>query len=176
MTADNDLLTQTVTNGHVSLTDDVEEATTTFGPLRRCDTTDAAAAHLEGDKLLGGGTPYPDDNPKTAVGAKKPPVRSVPPVALLHLGGAMEDGARKYGRFNWRDHRVTSSVYYDAMLRHLLAWWDGEDSAADSRQHHLAHVMACCCILLDAADIGKLNDDRRSDGGAARRIAALTEV
>lgn len=103
---------------------------------------------------------YPDGNPKTVIGMSKPSVRAVPPVALFHLGAAMTDGETKYGRFNWREKRVTLSVYYDAIHRHLAGWWDGEDHAQDSGVHHLGHIMACCAILLDAASVGNLNDDR----------------
>jgi hypothetical protein len=103
---------------------------------------------------------YPDGNPKTVIGMSKPSVRAIPPIAELHLGAAMSDGEKKYGRFNWREKQVTASVYYDAIRRHLAGWWDGEDYAQDSGVHHLGHVMACCAILLDAAASGKLNDDR----------------
>ncbi|CAB4139411.1 hypothetical protein UFOVP347_22 [uncultured Caudovirales phage] len=103
---------------------------------------------------------YPDSNPKTAVGLTKPSFGPIPPVALLHMADAMRDGKAKYGLMNWREHQVSSSVYYDAALRHLLAWWDGQDNADDSKCHHLAHAMACFAIVLDAQAAGKLNDDR----------------
>jgi len=108
--------------------------------------------------------PYPDDNPKTAIGVTKPQLHAIPPVALLHLGAAMADGERKYGLCNWRERTVSSSVYYDAIMRHLLMWWDGEERAQDSGFHHLAHVMACCAILLDAETVGRLNDNRPTPG------------
>ncbi len=114
---------------------------------------------------------YPDNNPKTAYGRVKAPLHAIPPSALLHLGLAMEDGERKYGLFNWREKQVSASVYFDAAQRHLLAWWDGESHAEDSGVHHLAHVMACCAILIDAAETGRLNDDR----GPAGTFAALAE-
>lgn len=106
--------------------------------------------------------PYPDDNPKTAVGATKPPLHFIPPSSLIALGAAMENGGEKYGLMNWRKHRVSSSVYYNAMLRHALEWWDGDDIAEDSLVSHLGHVMACCAILIDAIHTGQLNDDRPS--------------
>ena len=116
---------------------------------------------------------YPDDNPKTVQGSKKPAMSCVPPVALLHLSHAMKDGEQKYGRMNWREHRVSSSVYYDAAMRHLMAWFDGETHASDSGVHHLAHVMACCAILLDGESMGVLNDDRSLSGVGA--FAALMD-
>ena len=103
---------------------------------------------------------YPDDNPKTALGAAKPKLSDTPTIAIRELGQVMSMGAAKYGRFNWRDKTVSSSVYYDAALRHMMAWFDGEDMDPESGLSHLAHVMACMAILRDAADRGKLNDNR----------------
>ena len=103
-----------------------------------------------------------DNNPKTAVALNKPRLSDVPPVALFTLGAAMSDGAKKYGRFNWRDTSVTASVFYDAMMRHLTAWYNGENHADDSHVHHLGHLMASCAILLDAEVHGVFKDDRDS--------------
>lgn len=111
---------------------------------------------------------YPDNNPKTAVGAKKVPLHLVPPSAVHFLAQAMADGAAKYGAYNWRDKAVSVSVYKAAAQRHWDAFWDGEDNAQDSGVHHLAHAMACSALLLDAMTIGKLVDDRPTKGAAAR--------
>jgi hypothetical protein len=121
------------------------------------------------------GPSAPDDNPKTAYGLAKPDMAVVPPAALLSLMGAMQVGAQKYGPHNWRKDKVSSSVYYAAAHRHLMAWFDGEDVAADSGVHHLGHVMACCAILLDAASIGMLNDNRPRPGAFARVCAEMTK-
>lgn len=118
----------------------------------------------------------PDDNPKTVFGVAKPGVHAIPPSALLYLGQAMEDGRKKYGLMNWRTDRVSASTYYNAMAaRHLPAFWDGEDVAADSKIHHLAHVMACCAILIDAIETGQLNDDRPVKGNLPDLIVRLTK-
>ena len=103
-----------------------------------------------------------DNNVKTAAAAGKPSLASVPPVGFFAMGAAMADGARKYGRFNWRETTVTSSVFYDAMMRHLLAWWNGEDHALDSLVHHLGHLQAGAAIIMDGELSGVLNDDRDS--------------
>jgi hypothetical protein len=119
---------------------------------------------------------YPDNNPKTAIGISKAPLHTIPPVSLVHLGLAMEDGKKKYGLMNWRAKTVSASVYYDAMLRHLLAWWDGEDAAPDSKVHHLGHVMACCAILLDAEASTRLNDDRPDvEGGVGELLERVRQ-
>jgi hypothetical protein len=101
-----------------------------------------------------------DKNLKTLAALNKPRISDVPPVALFAMGAAMSDGAKKYGRFNWRDTGTTTSVFYDAMIRHLADWYNGEDYAHDSKIHHLAHVMASCAILLDSELQGSMNDDR----------------
>lgn len=108
---------------------------------------------------------YPDGNPKTLMGAKKPDLSVVPPVALLHLATAMMNGAEKYGPFNWRDQSISYRPYLAAAMRHLASCLDGEDFSTDTIEtglpvHHLGHVMACCSIILDAVHCGTMNDNR----------------
>jgi len=117
----------------------------------------------------------PDSNPKTVHGIRKCPIHLVPPVAIAHEAMAFKDGAEKYGPYNWREHAISASVYYSAAMRHLAAWWDGEDKAPDSRVHHLGHARACLALLLDAAAVGKLNDDRPLPGGTAKALAEFSE-
>lgn len=111
---------------------------------------------------------YPDNNPKTAQGALKVPLHLVAPSMKHYLAMAMEDGARKYGAYNWREKKVSVSVYKAASERHWDAFWDGEDNCPKSRVHHLAHAMACAGIVLDAMSIGMLNDDRPTEGAVTR--------
>jgi hypothetical protein len=123
-------------------------------------------------------TAYPDGNPKTAMGAKKPDLSVVPAVSLLHLATAMMNGSEKYGPYNYRDQPVSARTYIAAALRHLLAYQDGEDFSADTVEtgapvHHLAHVMACCAILLDTTHCDTLNDNRPNVKGSAGRSIEL---
>ena len=113
------------------------------------------------------GQSYPDNNPKTAIGALKVPLHLVPPSAKHYLAMALADGAKKYGAYNWRDAAISISVYKSALERHMDAFWDGEELAPDSGVHHVAHAMACCALILDAMSIGKLHDDRPTAGAAA---------
>ena len=110
---------------------------------------------------------YPDNNPKTLVGASKVPLHLVPPSAKHFLAMALADGASKYGPYNWREHNISVSVYKAALERHMDAFWDGEDLASDSGVHHAAHALACIAIMLDAMTIGMLHDDRPTKGAAA---------
>lgn len=104
-------------------------------------------------------------NPKDVIGSTKPPLSCIPTGPLYEVGAAMLDGSAKYGRHNWRVIGVRSSVYYDAAMRHLMKWWEGEELDTDSGCHHLAHAVACCLIVRDAANLGQLADDRPVPGG-----------
>lgn len=119
---------------------------------------------------------YPDDNPKTLHGVRKVPYHLVPPSAVIYLATALKDGGAKYGPYNWRESRISSSTYIAACKRHIDAWWDGEERAEDSGVHHLAHAMACLALLLDADSVGMLNDDRPAPGAAAELIKRFTET
>lgn len=118
---------------------------------------------------------YPDNNPKTMFGLKKCPLHLVPPVATAFEAMAFKDGATKYGPYNWRAHKISASVYYAAAMRHLQSWWDGEELAADSGVHHLAHARACLAMVLDATMLGMINDDRPPKGGLPNALIAFTE-
>jgi len=102
-------------------------------------------------------------NPKDLVGDTKVSLTKLPAVAIVHGAHAMMDGARKYGPYNWRAKKVVAHIYVDAALRHLTAWFEGEELAQDSKVHHLGHAIACCAILLDAQETGNLVDDRPVD-------------
>lgn len=99
-------------------------------------------------------------NPKDAVGTRKVPLSTVPAAVIAEIGLAMLEGARKYGRHNYRIAGVRASVYYDAALRHLMAWWEGEDIDPDSGLSHVTKALACLTVLRDAMRNGKCNDDR----------------
>ncbi len=101
-----------------------------------------------------------DTNPKDAIGSRKPGLSAIPMPALFEIGAAMIDGGCKYGRHNYRVAGVRASIYLDALMRHIAAWWEGEECAKDSKIPHLAHAIACMVILRDAERQGKLYDDR----------------
>lgn len=109
-------------------------------------------------------------NPKDALAVNKLPLSLWPVSATIAGTLGLLDGASKYGRLNWRHAGVRASVYMDAALRHLYAWFEGEDVAPDSGVSHLGHVLACVAILLDAQQAGKLLDDRNFAGTSVRQL------
>lgn len=99
-------------------------------------------------------------NPKDAFGIKKAPLSTVPAPVLMELGVAMLEGASKYGRHNFRSIGVRGSVYYDATLRHLMSWWEGEDIDPDSGLSHITKAIASLVVLRDAMMQDQFTDDR----------------
>lgn len=113
-------------------------------------------------------------NPKDAIGCDKLPLHLFPQTATILGTLGLLDGMLKYGRMNWRIAGVRASIYYDAALRHLFAWFEGEDADPDSGLPHLAHAIACLAIIVDAGACGKLKDDRMYPGGYRRFVNEMT--
>jgi hypothetical protein len=105
-------------------------------------------------------TIYPDGNPKSVQGAKKYDLMYLPLPAKIEVNRALEDGAKKYGKANWRETGVSTTVYLNAAMRHMDQYNEGQERAEDSNVHNLGHAMACLAIIIDAAANGKLIDDR----------------
>jgi hypothetical protein len=102
-----------------------------------------------------------DTNPKDAVGTKKVPISTVPCGPLLEVGLAMLEGARKYGRHNYRVAGVRASVYYDAVIgRHLMPWYEGQDTDPDSGLSHITKAIAGLIVLRDSMLSDNWIDDR----------------
>jgi len=129
-----------------------------------------------GGLTTGYAPPAPDEtNPKDQVGIKKPRLYLVPPTSIIYQALAMQDGAAKYGPYNWREKKVVASIYVDAAMRHILAWVDGEEVAQDSGYPHLAHALACLGIIVDALETGNLVDDRPKPGATAAILERWTK-
>lgn len=105
----------------------------------------------------------------------KPRLDLVPTALLYGVAKAMEFGAQKYGRNDWRDGGSYGD-YVAALLRHVLAFHDGEDHAPDSGVHHLAHAGACIAMLLDWQARGLGDDDRYKQPSGGQAEPAQTPV
>ena len=83
----------------------------------------------------------------------------IPGSAMIALGRVLTYGAEKYGPHNWRAglawHRP-----YGAALRHLNAWWEGEDLDTESGYSHLWHAMCELAFLVEYEQTHKELDDR----------------
>jgi hypothetical protein len=99
-------------------------------------------------------------NPKDAIASTKPDLSLVTRAMAESIAAALANGVAKYGRNNWRSTPIRALVYTAAAVRHIKAYEDGEDVAADSGVHHLDHAIASLCIMRDAAAFGSLVDNR----------------
>lgn len=110
-------------------------------------------------------------NPKDQAARGKVPVNNLPSSGVIHTALAIQDGANKYGPFNWRETPIEAMTYIHALQRHIQCWIDGEDIAADSGIHHFGHAAATLMILMDAMECGTLKDNRPPNGKAAELLA-----
>lgn len=99
-------------------------------------------------------------NPKDAVGIGKVPRSTTSARVFAEVGLAMLEGALKYGRHNYRIAGVRASVYYDAVDRHLGAWWEGQDLDPASGLSHITKAIAGLMVLRDSMLQGNWTDDR----------------
>ena len=80
----------------------------------------------------------------------KPRMSLVPHKALQDVMMRYLDGAEAYGENNWKKG-MKNSVLYDSTMRHLMAYWTGDDS-----EDHLGAALWNIMGLID-------NDDKRPD-------------
>jgi Domain of unknown function (DUF5664) len=69
----------------------------------------------------------------------------LPAGAVNEVVDVLEFGARKYDENNWQKVPNGRKRYYDAAMRHIDLWWNGEKIDPDSGKHHLA--CATCCLM-----------------------------
>lgn len=101
-------------------------------------------------------------NPKDHRGVNKASLSYVSMPVLYEVGLGMLEGGYKYGRHNYRVVGVRASIYFDAAMRHLAAWWEGEDYDPDSsaKLHHLSKAIASLVVMRDAIINEMWTDDR----------------
>jgi hypothetical protein len=95
---------------------------------------------------------------------------------MAELGVAMLEGARKYGKHNYRVAGVRASVYVDAAFGHIMQWWEGEDRDADSGLSHITKAIASLTVLRDAMIQDKMVDDRPPKANLDRVRKGMQEV
>ena len=91
----------------------------------------------------------------------KPMLGLVARSLIWAIGTTMTFGAKKYGADNWRGGMEWNRPY-DALLRHLTAWWDGEDKDLESGQSHLWHA-ACELMFLVEYEAKGIGVDNRHE-------------
>ena len=116
-----------------------------FSPVNPC----------EGDQEM-----VKESNPKEFFGNQKLHLDVVPGCVEQYCSLALLEGALKYGRYNWRIKGARISTYISAAKRHLDKYVEGQWADPKTQVPHLASVLACVAIILDAGLMGTLRDDR----------------
>ena len=94
----------------------------------------------------------PEQPPVAKSGRKddsgKPRWSLVPEQDLGDVVKVLTYGARKYGDDNWRWVEDGPRRYYDAAMRHLMAYRQGHWTDDESGLPHLAHAMASLLFIM----------------------------
>lgn len=95
------------------------------------------------------------------------------PFAKAWAVGVLTVGAIKYSAGNWAHVENARERYYNALLRHLEAWYAGESDDPETLMPHLAHAM-CCLIFITAMTTPRdLAEVQRRTAAAIEKIMAM---
>lgn len=91
--------------------------------------------------------------------AGKLPYHLLPPDAVEEILKVLEFGANKYAPRNWEKGMAWSRPF-SALMRHMWAWWRGENADPETGLSHLAHA-GCCILFLLGYELRKIGEDDR---------------
>lgn len=89
----------------------------------------------------------------------KTPYHLIAPELLEGVGQVLDFGARKYAPRNW-ELGMNWSRPFSALMRHMWAWWRGEQTDPETGMSHLWHA-GCCLMFLMAYEQRKTGTDDR---------------
>lgn len=99
-------------------------------------------------------------------GRKPAELATVDPLALLTLAEVSGFGAQKYAAFNYL-RGYDWSLSMNALMRHVLAFWNGEDLDPESGKPHMGHAAWHALALVSFLQRGLGTDDRFKQEGVA---------
>jgi len=84
----------------------------------------------------------------------------LPPEAIEGTAKVLTFGAKKYEDRNW-EKGIKYSRVFGALMRHMWAWWRGENLDPETGLSHLHHA-GCCIMFLQTYNERKMDefDDR----------------
>ena len=83
----------------------------------------------------------------------------LPPFALEKIADIFGYGAKKYASWNWSGGLAYSRLY-GGILRHLFAWYRGENVDPETGKSHLYHAGCGIMMLIETEEYRKDLDDR----------------
>ena len=72
----------------------------------------------------------------------------LPKGTITEVLKVLEFGAKKYAPDNWKKVDNAQTRYYDAALRHITAWHEGEKLDSETGVSHIAHALCCLHFLM----------------------------
>lgn len=72
----------------------------------------------------------------------------VPTSAIKAMAEVLTKGAEKYDERQWEKGHDWSTPYA-SLMRHLTAWWEGENKDPESELSHLSHVIMNVAMLIE---------------------------
>ena len=78
----------------------------------------------------------------------KPRFSLLPLKQIETVVAVLEFGARKYAPGNWQKVENPRDRYFDAAMRHVFAWRNGEKLDPETQLPHLAHAVCCLLFLM----------------------------
>lgn len=72
----------------------------------------------------------------------------LPKGTITEVLKVLEFGAKKYAPDNWMKVDNAQTRYYDAALRHITAWHEGEKFDQETGVSHIAHALCCLHFLM----------------------------
>lgn len=115
---------------------------------------------------------YPAEKGGFKKDSGKPQFDLIPTRSLEDLVAVYTMGAKKYPPHNWRQGMAWSRVFA-ATMRHLWAFWRGEETDQESGLPHLAHAGYGIFTLLEYSKNHR-NWDDREDRQAEQKAASAT--
>lgn len=85
----------------------------------------------------------------------------LPPELLFAVSDILAFGANKYADRNWEKGMKWGRVY-GALMRHMWAWWGGEQNDPETGKSHLWHAATNIAFLI-AYEQRKVGEDDRAN-------------
>lgn len=122
------------------------------------------------ERMVSGEVRITDPRTGGQKGQKPAQFSYIPFDALAEVSKVYQYGAKKYARDNWKKG-YNWSLNFDAMMRHMWAFWEGEDLDPESGCSHVGHAAWHALTLLWFIKNYKEGDDRAK----ARDVQANTQ-
>ena len=95
--------------------------------------------YAEIEQVRQGGMKFDSDKPRHSL---------LPKGAVNSVIEVLEFGAKKYSANNWQEVENAKERYYNAAMRHIDLWWNGEKLDSETNIHHLAHAATNLFFLM----------------------------